>query len=102
MASKGDATAEIKAFHQLLQNKGFRPEIYHTDGERSLGLDFRDHGRREGIEIHQTPPHNPEQNGMAERAGGVITNVARSIRITARLLEDLWPLAIEHAAYLLN
>ena len=102
MASKGDATAEIKAFHQLLQNKGFRPEIYHTDGERSLGLDFRDHGRREGIEIHQTPPHNPEQNGMAERAGGVITNVARSIRITARLPEDLWPLAIEHAAYLLN
>lgn len=39
---------------------------------------------------------------MVERARGVITQVARSIRIAARLPADLWPQAVEHTAYLLN
>jgi transposase InsO family protein len=83
-----DATL-ITTFYQLLHNKGFRPETYHTDGERSLGFDFEDHLKEVGMQLHQTASYTPDQNGMAERAGGVIMQVARSIRLAARLLADL-------------
>lgn len=102
MDGKGEITRQIIAFYQLLKNKGFKPETYHTDGERSLGQEFADHLRDEGIQIHQSPPYTQDQNGTAERAGAVIIQVARSIRLSSRLPADLWPLAIEHAAYLIN
>jgi hypothetical protein len=102
MEGKWETTRQIKAFYQLLYNKGFRPETYHTDGERSLGLDLQDHLKEAGMQLHQTAPYTPDQNGMAERAGGVIVQVARSIRLAARLPADLWPPTVEHAAYLLN
>ena len=44
----------------------------------------------------------PEQNGAAERSGGVIMAKARAIRINAHLLEFLWPKTVKTAAYLTN
>jgi hypothetical protein len=41
------------------------------------------------MQIRQSAPYTPDQNGMAERARGVIVQVARSIRLAARLLADL-------------
>lgn len=37
MGNKGEVTRQIKAFYQLLYNKGFRPKTYHTNWECSLG-----------------------------------------------------------------
>lgn len=102
MGGKWETTRQITAFYQLLCNKGFRLETYHTDTERSLSLNFQDHLDETGMQLHQSAPDTQDQNGMAEQAGGVIVQVARSISIAACLPEDLWPFAVDHATYLLN
>jgi transposase InsO family protein len=72
MGGKWETTRQITTFYQLLHNKGFRPETYHTDGERSLNLDFQEHLQEVGMQIRQSASYTPKQNGMAERARGVI------------------------------
>lgn len=72
------------------------------DGERALGNDFQEFTREEGITVERTAPYTPAQNGNAERAGRVITTMARSIRIDASLPSNLWPEIYRTVGYLLN
>jgi hypothetical protein len=58
--------------------------------------------KEEGIELERTPADTPEPNGGAERAGGRIKTMARTMLISARLPEDLWPEAVKTASYLHN
>ena len=58
--------------------------------------------RNEGIELRQSAPYSPQQNGPAERSGGVMVSMARTILSEANLPENLWPLAIDHVIYLLQ
>ena len=77
--------------------QGFR-----TDGERSLGKKFLDWIKSKGITLETSAPYTPEQNGSAERSGGVIISRARAMRVHANLPEDLWPEIVPAAAYVLN
>jgi hypothetical protein len=56
----------------------------------------------EGIDFETSTPYSPEQNGSAERSGGVIMAKSRCIRINASLLEEMWPEIVKASAYLLN
>ena len=73
-----------------------------TDGEKSLGDDFTNWVKAEGLTFEPSAPYTPEQNGSAERSGGVIIQRARAMRVHARLQESLWPEIVNAAAYVLN
>ncbi|CAI7887964.1 unnamed protein product [Closterium sp. NIES-53] len=75
----------------------------HSDrgGEFSSDL-LRDFCRREGILQSFTLPDSPQQNGIAERRIGLVTEVARTSMIHAAAPHFLWPFAIRYAAHQLN
>ena len=50
-----------------------------------------------GIDIHESAPRTPEQNGKAEVFGRYIIEMVRAARIDAGLLEILWLQAVKHA-----
>jgi len=77
-------------------------KIFWIDGETALGKLFDNWGTTEGLEFETSTPYSPEQNGSAERSGGVIVTKSRCIRIKASLPEDMWPETVKAAAYLLN
>jgi hypothetical protein len=52
--------------------------------------------------MEKSPPHTQDQNGPAERSGGVIIGRGRAMKNTANLPEILWPEILTCAAYLLN
>ena len=72
------------------------------DGERALGNEFKEFAEEMGITVERSATDTPAQNRNAERVGGILTIVARAIRIHARLPANLWPEAYRTAGYLLN
>ena len=77
-------------------------QILRTDRETALGKQFIDWTLSIGITMEYSSPYTLEQNGAAERSGGVIMAKARAIRIDAHLPEFLWPEIVKTAAYLTN
>ena len=91
---------EFVAFVQTRYNctvRGFR-----SDDERGLGKRFTRWIKTSGRTFEPSAPYTHEQNGSAERSGGVIILRARAMRVHARLPEDLWPEIMPAAAYVLN
>jgi len=102
---KSDATAIIKEYVKIVSIR--YPSNHHIrfmrlDGERALGNEFGEYTKNQGITVERSASYTPTQNGNAERAGGMLTAVARAIRIHASLPSNLWPEAYRTAGYLLN
>lgn len=102
LMQKGHIRQAIMIFHQRLTALNLTPDTYHSDMEKSLGNEILPHVTATGVSLDLTAPYTPEQNGPAERAGGVINTIARALRIKALLPADMWPVAIEHATYLVR
>jgi hypothetical protein len=100
--SKRVLSSAVIEFKKKKKRQGFLIKALHTDGEQSLNDIFIAHIRRQGIELRQSAPYSPQQNGSAEHSGGVIITITRTILSEANLPENLWPLAIDHAIYLLQ
>ena len=90
----------IKAFHAL--SKPNIIQIFKRDGERTLGRAYKKWIKKKGIKEEISAPYTPEQNGAAERSGGVLIAKARAMRIEGNLPEDLWPEVFKSAAYITN
>jgi len=56
--------------------------------------------RSQGISFEPSAPNTQSQNGIAERSGGVITEKARAMRISAKLPHDQWNEIVNCAVYL--
>jgi hypothetical protein len=56
----------------------------------------------QGILFEPSAPDTHDQNGRAERLGGVIIAKGRSMRIRAKLPHDLWQETVNTAVYLYN
>ena len=103
LPQKSGALQSIKDFAAWIRNRyDISIRFLHLDGETSLGNAFNRWIAKKGITVEQSAPYTPEQNGAAERSGGVIIFKARSMRIGARLPEDLWPETVVTATYLVN
>jgi hypothetical protein len=100
--SKRVLSSAVIEFEKKKKRQGFVIKAFHTDSEQALNNMFVAHIRNEGIELRQSAPYSPQQNGPAERSGGVIVSMARTILSEANLPENLWPLAIDHVIYLLQ
>jgi hypothetical protein len=83
-------------------NWGFITRYIQSDGEKGLGQKWRDLITTKGITFNPSPPDTPDQNGLAERSGGVIMTIARKLRIQSKLPHKLWPYIVAHATRLLN
>jgi hypothetical protein len=80
----------------------YKVRTFHTDNEPALGDKFDTWIKDNGYTAEYTAPHTPDQTGAAERAGGLTITKARTIRINANLLENLWSEITKDAGYLLN
>jgi hypothetical protein len=58
--------------------------------------------REQGISFKPLAPDTYDQNRQAERLEGVIMAKARSMRIRAKLLHNLWQKTVNTAVYLYN
>ena len=76
--------------------------IFRTDQESGIGSETEHWLQEVGITVEYSARYTPEQNGSAERSGGVLETKARCIRIAANLPEELWPECILVATYLMN
>ena len=74
----------------------------HHDREKALGDQYKVYILRKGLEVEQSLPYTQDQNGLAERSGGVLMNRARALCIESGLPENLWPEFVQTAGYLLN
>ena len=72
------------------------------DNEPGLGDKFDEWARPLGIRVENSAVDTPDQNGAAERAGGVILSKARSMRIGARLPANAWSELEPMAAHIAN
>lgn len=102
-AQKSSTTQAIIKYCNVVERRyGFKVVVIHIDNESSLGGKFDDWTAEKGITVEYSAPSTPEQNGPAERSGGVIITKSRCMRIEARLPEELWPEVFKAAAYVTN
>jgi hypothetical protein len=64
--------------------------------------DIRKLADKLGIMFKNGAPYVPEHQGRIERAGRLLIESARTSTIDSSLPEELWPLAIRHAAIVAN
>lgn len=76
--------------------------IFRTDQEAGIGREIEHWIQEIGITFEYSATDTKEQNGSAERSGGVLETKARCIRIAANFPEEMWPECILAATYLLN
>jgi hypothetical protein len=55
-----------------------------------------------GIVVSYSVPYHPEQNGPAERSGGVVLNMARHLQIESKLPKQLCLEMVSAAVWILN
>jgi hypothetical protein len=93
----------IKQFVAWVQTQfGVKPQKLFSDNERTLGNAYIHEMDSGGMEILHSAPYIDAQKGFIERAGRTIIEMARSMRIAARMPEKLWPQLFQTAAYLHN
>ena len=56
----------------------------------------------EGINVLQSAPYTPQQNGHAERFMRTMMDKAQAMRLLACLPDSWWEFAVEHAAHIYN
>jgi hypothetical protein len=72
------------------------------DNEKGFGNDLINTTEELGMLYEPAPPGTKEPNGLIERAGGVLTQRARAMRIHPNLPKDLSHEMYRTAAYILN
>ena len=103
LKEKNHAARYIKNYLTLLINQGRKPRAIRVDrGKEFLSDQLKDWCEERGIEIQLTAPYSPSQNGIAERMNRTLVELARAMRISADLPENLWESAFTHALYLRN
>ena len=101
LPTKSLLTSTIQQFTAFVRRRfGFKIKIFHSDNERTLGENFDTWIKENGYTFESSAPYTTEQNGAAERSGGMIITRARAIRISANLPENLWPEITRAAGYL--
>ena len=76
--------------------------IYVDRGKEFINEDLKSWCHEQGIEINQTAPYSPSQNGVAEWMNCTLVELAQTMHTATDLPEFLWEEATAHAAYLRN
>ena len=100
---KSERREAVQKFIALVKNWWNLPiRAFHYDNEQSAGDKVEAFLNNCGIIVSHSIADHPEQNGPAERSGGVIIEMARHLRIEGQLPNQLWPEFVSTAAWILN
>ena len=101
---KSECREAVRMFIALIKNWWNLPiRAFHYDNEKSAGNDVEAFLNNSGIIVSHSIADHPEQNGPAERSGGVILGMARHLRIEGgQQPKQLWPEFVSAAAWILN
>ena len=72
------------------------------NGGEYISGEFKDFCSKEGIRRELIAPHNPQQNGVAERKNRMIVGVAQAMLHDQGLLMHLWAKACNTMVYVQN
>ena len=101
--SKREFKLTIRTVIQIINTQWeAKVKIIRLDGETSLIEECRNLTTEQGIICQTSSPNTPEQNGSAERSGGVLFIKARAMILEASLPTNLWPEVVGCAAYIAN
>ncbi|KAF5186325.1 Transposon ty1-gr2 gag-pol polyprotein, partial [Thalictrum thalictroides] len=90
-------------FSQYVKRRwGFIIVVWKGDGEKSLGTKWLVWINGHGYEVETSSPHTQDQNGDAERSGGVLQIRGAELLNIFGLPDSLWKEVFPTAGYLLN
>jgi hypothetical protein len=92
----------IESFINRIEKQGFNIRTIMMDVESGLQSRFNILVDKYGIIVKKSVPYDHQQNGKAERSGGMIITKARCLLLESGLPEGLWPEMALAAVYLLN
>jgi hypothetical protein len=100
---KSECQQSIRTLFSLLRNWFNLPiRVFHSDNKPSIGNDTLNYLLEQGVIVQRAVVGTPEQNGFAERSGGVIIARARALLQESGLPKTLWPEEVQAAIYILN
>ena len=113
LRNKGEATAKLAEHIEYLERQRMLPEQgqqrvkvlkkVRTDGGTELVANqIKALCSSKGIEMVQSAPYTPKQNGTAERAIRTLRDILRPIVLQSRMTLDMWDYALIYAARLTN
>lgn len=105
-AKKSDWFRCLKAFHNLCKTKSNLERPIHrlrSDyGSELQSKKVEEWLEAEGIIFESSAPYSQEQNGVSERVGRTIMDMARATILEGNIQDDLWPEIILAMTYVKN
>lgn len=104
ISKKSEVAERFKEYVNLVQAKfGSKIERIRCDnGGEYSSQSFKDICKKNGIKCQYTVPHNPEQNGVAERFNRTVMEKARCLIFDSHLGKMFWGEAVLSSVYLIN
>lgn len=104
MKRKSEVIQFFKDYKAFMEKQtGFEIMSIRTDGGGEYtSTEFENLLRAEGISIQRTCRDSPAINGVAERANQTLLYMAKTMIHAAGLKVEVWPYAVQHAAFLHN
>ena len=100
---KNQVLEKFKEFVNYAENSGKKVNILRTDnGGEYCSKEFNSYLKEKGITHQTTVPHNPAQNGVAERMNRTLLETARSMMAHADIPTEFWAEAVSTATYIRN
>lgn len=104
MRTKAESFETMTQYVALVENqKGCTVKCMQSDNAKEfVSHEFTDYLKNRGIARRLTIPHNPEQNGVAERKNRTLQEMARRLLMGAGLPPSFWAEAVNTANYIRN
>jgi transposase InsO family protein len=104
MKSKDEVLSKFVEFKALVENQTSKKikALRSDNGGEYISNPFRDLCAKEGIKREVTAPHNPQQNGVAQRKNRSIVGVAKAMLHDQGLPMFLWAEACNTTMFLQN
>lgn len=104
ISKKSEVIEKFREYVNLVEAKfGSKIERVRCDnGGEYSSQTFKDICRKNGTKCQYTIPHNPEQNGVAERFNRTVMEKARCLVFDSHLSKEFWGEAVLSSVYLIN
>jgi transposase InsO family protein len=104
LSAKSDVFDKFRQYKDLMEKQHERPIkcIRSDNGGEYLDAHFQDYLTNHGIMHEFSVPRRQAQNGVAERMGRTLMEMARTVLFQAKMAKTWWAEAIQTAAYLRN
>jgi len=102
LCAKSDVLEATQLFIIMVktQHNTFIKEWMSDAGGEYKSLEFETMLKGHGIKILQSVPHQPQQNGRAERFNRTIMDKAQALCLDACIPQSWWEFAVLHAVHL--